>query len=295
MYTHYTVAFVLVAQLCGCCGPTPRRAGPRCSPTPARRSAILPWLTGLRADLDSPTTDILSALAPVTADTITTGLAHWSVGYPYQYDSTGLLDLPGPVALVLLGLGVALAAAGLALRVARRSTAARLAQIEPGLVLVVGLALATPVGDGPGERDRHERLRGSQPGRFLARLRAGARGLPRGRRPPAARRRGGAHARVLRHRGRTMLDDSFAPPRLPGRRRELVDREAAPRDPVIDAAVVTPGPLSGLDVVLERPHRCSASARRRNVTIPSPCSIARGRPARSPGGRRGRRRTGPCS
>ena len=106
----------------------------------------LPWLTGLRADLDSPTTDILSALAPVTSDSIATGLGHWSVGYPYQYASTGLLDLPGPVALVLLALGLALAGVGLALRVADGALPRRLSEIEPGLVLVLGLALATPVG-----------------------------------------------------------------------------------------------------------------------------------------------------
>jgi hypothetical protein len=37
----------------------------------------------------------------------------------------------------------------------------------------------------------------------------------------------------------------------------FVDREAAPGDVVVDGAVafITPGPLTGLDVTLERPHR----------------------------------------
>ena len=51
-----------------------------------------------------------------------------------------------------------------------------------------------------------------------------------------------------------MLDDSFQRPDYQGAG-ELVDRDARAGDPVIDAAVVTPGPLSGLDVVLVRPHR----------------------------------------
>ena len=146
MLTHYTMAFVLAGQLVWVLWAHPQARRPALVANAAAALGFLPWLTGLKADLDSPTTDILSALAPVTLDTVTSGLAHWSVGYPYQYASTGLLDLPGPVALVLLGLGVTLAAAGLALRAAGEGLGRRLSQIDRGLVLVVVLALATPVG-----------------------------------------------------------------------------------------------------------------------------------------------------
>ena len=249
MYTHYTVAFVLAAQLLWLLWAHPEARPAALLANAGAAIGFLPWLSGLRADLDSPTTDILSALAPVTADSVASGLAHWSVGYPYLYDSTGLLDLPGPVALVLLGLGVGLAGLGLALRIARGA----LPRIEPRPVLVVALALATPVGtvlasaigtNVFGVRN----LAGSWPGFALAlaaflvacgpRLRVAAVALTL-----ASFAIGAAQ----------MLDDSFRRPDYQGAAR-LVDREAAPHDAVIDAAVVTPGPLSGLDVALDKPH-----------------------------------------
>ena len=254
MLTHYTVAFVLAAQLAWVLWAHPRARRAALVANGGAVLAFLPWLTGLKADLDSPTTDILSALAPVTLDTVSSGLAHWSVGYPYQYASTGLLDLPGPVALVLLGLGVALAVAGLALRVAGEGMGRGLSEIDRGLVLVVVLALATPVGtvlasaigtNVFGVRN----LAGSWPGLALALAALLVACGPRLRVAAVTLVLASFAIGAVK-----MLDDSFGRPDYQGAG-ALVDRDAGPREAVIDAAVVSPGPLSGLDVVLDRPHQ----------------------------------------
>ncbi len=89
----------------GSCGPARRRAGRRSSRTSAAALAFLPWLSGLRADLDSPTTEILSALSPFDLAHVRISLTHATVGYPYP--AVGLRQLPGIAALVLFALGVA--------------------------------------------------------------------------------------------------------------------------------------------------------------------------------------------
>ena len=67
---------------------------------------FVPWLTGLIADLNSPTTKLLGLLAPFTLANVRVSLEHWSIGYPYQF--VGLGSVPGPVGLALLSAGVAL-------------------------------------------------------------------------------------------------------------------------------------------------------------------------------------------
>ncbi len=254
MYTHYTVAFLLVAQLLWLLWAHPEARRAALLANAGAAVGYLPWLTGLKADFDSPTTDILSALAPITADSVSSGLAHWSVGYPYQYESTGLLDLPGPAALVLLGLGLVLAGAGLARRAAAGALPRRISDVDPRLVLVAVLALATPVGtllasaigtNVFGVRN----LAASWPGFVLALA--------------AFLTAGGARLRIAAVAltvvsfaigAVKMLDESFRRPDYEGAA-ALLDRDAAPRDAVIDAALATPGPLSGLDVNLGEPHR----------------------------------------
>jgi hypothetical protein len=253
MYTHYTVAFVLAAQLLWLLWARPEARGAALLANAGAAIGFLPWLSGLGADLDSPTTDILSSLAPVTADSVASGLAHWSIGYPYLYPSTGLTDLPGPAALVLLGLGVALAGVGLALRVSHRVRPPRLDLVDRRLVLVVALALATPVGalltsaigtNVFGVRN----LAASWPGLALALAAFLVAAGPRLRIAAVALTLASFAIGAVR-----MLDDGFQRPNYRGAA-ALIDRAAAPGDPVIDAAVASPGPLSGVDVALDEPH-----------------------------------------
>ena len=103
--------------------------------------AFVPWLHGLRADLDSPTTDILSKLAPFNEEQVRLSLAHWALGYPYA-TIVSLAELPGITAIVLLGLAVILAVAGVA--AGRAWQRARPAG-DRRVLLIVALALSTPV------------------------------------------------------------------------------------------------------------------------------------------------------
>ena len=102
---------------------------------------FLPWIGGLHNDLTSPTSKILSALSPFTLHDIRIVLEHWTVGYPYA--SVPLRRLPGNVALVLLALGVLVAAVGLA----RRLLGGWDRRVDRRIVLVLVLALSVPVGE----------------------------------------------------------------------------------------------------------------------------------------------------
>ena len=71
----------------------------------AAAAAYLPWLTGLRNDLSSPTTDILSALQPFDPYHVGLTALHWSVGYPYA--TVGMAEVPGVAGLAMLRRGAA--------------------------------------------------------------------------------------------------------------------------------------------------------------------------------------------
>lgn len=146
MYTHYTSIFVLGVQAAWVLWYHPRGRRAVLLATAGAVVLYLPWLPSLRGDLDSPTTEILSAFSPLSLDMVRYTLGHWSVGFPYAFPTTSLLDLPGLVPLLMLAASLAL---GLHGRLARSAPA----PIEPaapggrqGTVLVALLALATPLG-----------------------------------------------------------------------------------------------------------------------------------------------------
>jgi hypothetical protein len=143
-YTHYTVVFVLAVQFAWALWAYPRRWKPLVASTVAAGLLYLPWIPSVKGDIDSPTTKILSVLSPFTLESVKGYLGHWSVGYPYNIPRTGLRDMPGTVGLAMLGLGLAIGAFGLF--TARRRLGRRLRAGRGRPLLVVGLALATPVG-----------------------------------------------------------------------------------------------------------------------------------------------------
>ena len=156
---------------------------PRGAARRARRHAVavvgfLPWLSGFKVDLHSPTTDILSALQPFDLRYVRSSLVHWAIGFPYPAAGTGVRDLPGRA-----GARRARARAGPGARGPARRGAPRAPPGSPtaGLVLVIVLAVSVPARRGARERGRLEPLRHPQPGGLVA----GVRALPRG----AARRR----------------------------------------------------------------------------------------------------------
>jgi hypothetical protein len=255
-YTHYTSAFVLGVALLWLLWSEPEARRPALLATAGAAVLVAPWIPGLIADLQSPTLKILSALSPFTAGAVRIDIQHWALGYPYAIAGTGLKDLPGGPALVLLAIAAVLTVAGLWLRA--RGGEGRIAQLlrrqralssdERRLLLVFALMLATPVCEilasafGNhiiGVRD----LAASWP--FLA-LSAGATIV-------AAGSRLGAVAAILAviafaFGAAKMLDPGFRRPDYQAAA-NFVAAAARPGDVVVDdTGGLSPGPLTAFDV-----------------------------------------------
>ena len=254
VYTHYSCVLVLGVQFLWLVWAHPEARRPALIANVGAALLFAPWLSGLLADLDSPTTEILEALQPFNPTYARQALGHWSVGYPYA-GVAPLRDLPGVLGLVLLGLGVLVALAGVAVR--------RLRDPESGLgmpgrraVLVFGLALATPVGGALAAAAGTTTLFGTRnfapswPGLALA----GAAVLAAADR--RARFAAGALVIATFAIGAVkLLGDGFTRPDYGGAA-AYIDRVAGPRDVIIDgSAVRSPGPLSHIDPSLRRDHR----------------------------------------
>jgi 4-amino-4-deoxy-L-arabinose transferase-like glycosyltransferase len=254
VYTHYTTVFVLGAQLVWLLWAHPE----------ARRSALLanagavvgflPWLPGLINDINSPVPAILSELEPFNAHTVRISLEHSSVGYPFAFPSTRLPDLPGVAALVLLALGVSAAIGAIVLRWVRGHPRPGLANLDRRLLLIVVLALSTPVGEALvsavgtnvfGTRN----LAVAWPASALA---LGALLVAAG-----PRLRFAVAALVIASfaiGAAKMLESRFQRPDYRAAAR-FIDRQASAGDVVVDAAAITPGPLTGIDVAYGQPER----------------------------------------
>ena len=90
VYTHYTAVFVLAAQLIWLLWARPEARRPALLANLGAALAFLPWITGLIADLNSPTTKILGALEPFDLDSVRIVLEHWSMGYPSPIRGAGI-------------------------------------------------------------------------------------------------------------------------------------------------------------------------------------------------------------
>lgn len=145
-YSHYTCVFVLAAQALWVIWAHPEARRPVLLANAAAAVAYLPWLSGLRGDLRSPTTDILTSLEPFSLGYLRASVAHWAIGYPQAGAVTALSRLPGALGLVLIVLGLAFAIGGLAWRRVGH-VAPALGRLDRRVVLLVGLAIATPVGE----------------------------------------------------------------------------------------------------------------------------------------------------
>ncbi|MEZ5156914.1 MAG: glycosyltransferase family 39 protein [Solirubrobacterales bacterium] len=83
MYTHYTAAFPLVAQFFWLLWAHPSARRPALIANAAAVVAYLPWISGLAADFDSPTTDILYAIQGSGLAAKLRAIESWAAGYPY--------------------------------------------------------------------------------------------------------------------------------------------------------------------------------------------------------------------
>jgi dolichyl-phosphate-mannose-protein mannosyltransferase len=214
-----------------------------------------PWIPGFIADNNSPTTAILSALQPFTFGAVRFALEDWAVGYPY----VRLDSVPGHVAGVLIAAGLLIAAAAAAargwgrLRDAGLRLGSALDRAPPRILLVALLTLATPVGEAVysslgtnllGARN----LNASWPGLAVA---IGAVVTAAG---PLL---GPASAALVLAgfaiSGAKTLDSDLARIDYAGAA-ATIEQRWRPGDVVVDAAALTPVPLTGLDVYLPQTH-----------------------------------------
>ena len=144
MYSHYTVAFVLAAQLAWVLWAHPWARRPALLANVAAAIVFLPWLPSLIADTNSPTIDVLAVLQGNGFAAKRVALEAWAFGSPYvsPHQVPGVLALlVGVAGLAVLALsgGVALLRGGLATARDRLGEEA-----WRRVVLVVAMALATP-------------------------------------------------------------------------------------------------------------------------------------------------------
>lgn len=147
MYTHYTAAFVLAGQLIWLFAFHPQARKAALLANVGAVALFLPWIGGMLGDLNSPTVEILSALQGDGFTVKRLAVENWAVGYPFNT----IDQIPGDLAIVLITVGAAVAAIatavrlGLRLRDAEGGWRERFSDADRGLVLLVVLALATPV------------------------------------------------------------------------------------------------------------------------------------------------------
>ncbi len=252
MYTHYTAAFALAAQLVWLLWAHPAARKAALLANVGAAIGFLPWVDGAIKDFNSPTTKILDALSPFTFHDVVIALAHWTYGYPYATLRLG--DLPGTPAILLLTAAVAVALGGLALRWLRARPVGGRISIDRRLVLVVVIAFGVPVGEALASAVSTNvfgvrNLASAWPALALVfaallmaagpRLRYVAVGLA-----IVSFAIGGVKMLLKRYE-RPRYADAAA----------FVDRNAAPGDVVLDVTgLLSPGPLTGLDVTLSKPH-----------------------------------------
>jgi hypothetical protein len=255
-YSHYTCVFALGVQLIWVLWAHPEARRAVLLANVAAVVGFLPWLTGFVDDLNMPDSRIMSDFSPLTWHTARLALEHWSVGYPYIVSTSELRDIPGVAGLSLQALGLAIGAAGAALAAYRRRSAGRPGRVDRRVVLVVALALAAPVGEAAAtlfgtNLIAARNLSVSWPWFALALAAVLLAAGPRLRVLAAALVIAGFAIGAAK-----MTQADFSRPDFAGAA-AIVDREAGPRDGIVDGAVafITPGPLTGLDAALERPHR----------------------------------------
>lgn len=251
VYAHYIAVFALGAQLLWLLVTHPSARPAALLANLAAAIAFLPWLWGLIADLNSPTTAILNFIDPFDFHTARTAITHWWFGYPISSATTRLHDLPGDGALALLGLAVAISALGLAARWLRERPTYRGVRLEDPIVLVILLALAAPVGEAVASAIGTNVL---DAGHLAVSWPAAA--LCLAALLVAAGPRLCAIATVLTISAFAigavkMLEARYQGPDYSGAA-DLIDQKASPGDVVLDATVLNSGPFTGLDVTLNR-------------------------------------------
>jgi Dolichyl-phosphate-mannose-protein mannosyltransferase len=142
IYTHYPPVFLLVAQFGWAFWTRPEARRALLGANLAAAVAYLPWLPTVLDNTRSPGAQTIGILNPFGLEAIRSDLGHWSFGHPY----IPVEEMPGVVAITMLVAGLASALVGVALRVRNSAQDQMALRPPPGLVLILLLALATPVG-----------------------------------------------------------------------------------------------------------------------------------------------------
>lgn len=246
-YTHYTAIFVLGAQVLWVLWAHPNARKPILIATAAAVLVYVPWLPSLKEDLDSPTTVILSALSPFNLESIRLYVGHWTIGFPYAAGAP-LRDLPGFAGIGLMAASIAVGAIGMF--GARQRLRAWFAANDTRIVLVLVLALATPVGAAAASLIgtnvfSTRNLAASWPYLALAGAALITVGDWRFRLAAAMLAVAGFGFGAVK-----MVSTDFERPNFSDVA-QFVDAEAG--GVVVDAAAITPGPLTNFDVVGSTP------------------------------------------
>ncbi len=133
-YSHYTVIFLLVAQFAWAMWTQPKARWRILAANVLAALAVLPWLGGLREDLNGP-----NYLEPFSFKVLGRELEGLWIGHPV----IPISHMPGRVGLALAVLGVAVGIVGLVLR--KRGGAPPRWRVPPLTALIVVLSIAPAV------------------------------------------------------------------------------------------------------------------------------------------------------
>ena len=142
LYAHYTTAFTLVVLAAWALWAHPRRWRALALANAAAALAFLPWIGAWLDDARSPLAEINATLAPFTFERSIDEWVRLAVGRP----QAGLGSVVGDASLLLVALGFAIAALGLAIAVVRGRLSVGRPDPRSGPVLLVALAVAAPLG-----------------------------------------------------------------------------------------------------------------------------------------------------
>jgi hypothetical protein len=251
MYSHYTAGFALAAQLLWVFAAHPEARSKALLANAGAAIAYLPWLSGIAADFNSPTTTFLSVTTPFDLSSAARNLSEWSIGYPFPYtDTVNLKALPGIPAIVLLLGALVIAIGGAIARLSSQAFHLRAPRLTDRRLLVIALALAAPIGEAIASAISTnvlsvEGLAVSWPGFALSLSALMMAAGPRLKVVTASLTLAcfcfGA-ARVMEERFQRPDYDAVA---------AFVEERSQPGDVVVDGAVITPVPLTPLEIAMD--------------------------------------------
>jgi len=143
MYTHYTAVYVLAAQAVWALVVHRDLVVRILAANAAAALLYVPWLPGLREDLEAPSREAIANIAPFNIHNVFDFTTRFLFGSP----SLGIGEFYGPVVEIGLAGGLLIALIGIGTRLAGgRAGRPGLEGRHPNLAMLLATALAAPVG-----------------------------------------------------------------------------------------------------------------------------------------------------